>query len=399
MKQIIIYTLIALYFLSCSENRNNTTKQNTEITIKIPETKGKTYNIDDIYSSFSYIKLNTNDSTLLRSIKKVKICDTLIFIYDRSNVFIFNKEGVFINKINKGKGPGECLRPLNFTISPFNELEVLDNGNTIKVYSLTGKFKRKYNLHKWDIINFEHLNDSIILLFKGRYSKTEKHLLFAYNTNKELVIKSYFTQKDYTKGLLNGGASLYNKTFQQTPEGVLLTTSLPDNNIYLIDNDLNLRIKYHINFSSKGIPDNFFTNYTKKGRKDYKKLKTADFIHTISNFHLFHDYTKFYFTGYRGTRGNIFIGNLENNDSIMIINRTLIVDKIPIQPIGSMIGFYQNHVVSQIMPDILIEFFDKAKKDLSKSDFNELITKYPFIYRLSKEVKEEDNPIICFCEI
>lgn len=68
---------------------------------------------DSLYfSNYQMIFLETNDSSLIKDISKIVICDDKIFISDitQNQIFAFNPEGQFLYSLFKqGRGPGECI--------------------------------------------------------------------------------------------------------------------------------------------------------------------------------------------------------------------------------------------------------------------------------------------------
>lgn len=91
-----------------------------------------TYRIDfknstptvDFIDKVELIELETNDSSLIKSIRKIEYYNDLIYIFDHDQriVVIFDKEGKHINTINnKGQGPEEYLDINDFGIDRFSD--------------------------------------------------------------------------------------------------------------------------------------------------------------------------------------------------------------------------------------------------------------------------------------
>ena len=68
----------------------------------------------------------------------------------KNQIFIFNREGQFISKINrKGRGPEEYMSISDLAINPFNGcLEILDPWGKLLAFDLNGKYLHSFRLPK-----------------------------------------------------------------------------------------------------------------------------------------------------------------------------------------------------------------------------------------------------------
>lgn len=94
-------------------------------------------------SSYYFIKIQ--DSTLLGNISKICLKNDQVYIADGFSLFILDKSGNLIKKLNKvGRAQGEYLEISDFAI--VGECIVILDGEQKKVlmYSLSGQFIRSY---------------------------------------------------------------------------------------------------------------------------------------------------------------------------------------------------------------------------------------------------------------
>ena len=134
----IAYLLIML-LLSCSNaNQNHTNKVEASdknssaidsaergklsdfIEIKVDDQyPSRTIEMEDI-AEVRYVPLETTDQSLIQGIHKMATSDDKIVICDlvQNTIFIFDKDGHFINSINKeGSGPQEYSAIHNFAVN------------------------------------------------------------------------------------------------------------------------------------------------------------------------------------------------------------------------------------------------------------------------------------------
>lgn len=79
--------------------------------------------IDSLVAEWDTLRLEAFSESLLSGINKVEVTDDKLYILDGSSslLFIFNKEGDYINKIsNQGQGPREYIRIFDFEVDKIN---------------------------------------------------------------------------------------------------------------------------------------------------------------------------------------------------------------------------------------------------------------------------------------
>jgi len=141
--------IILLLMVSCNSKKENknilTTAKIKPINININVEKQikKSLFIDDLVNEVKYIPLQTTPQSLIGSIDKIEVTDSLIFILDAGQnqaLFIFDHKGNFINKIaNQGKGPSEYVKILDFNYcKQDHSLMICDINRKILKFDING---------------------------------------------------------------------------------------------------------------------------------------------------------------------------------------------------------------------------------------------------------------------
>ncbi len=128
--------------------------------INFPDETITTINIDSLsidnadagITKIEYIPLETNSDCILGEVSKILFKDSLFFVFDlikAKSLFIFNRDGSFYNKFdNKGRGPEECLMPMDFCLDDSANVYIFDIGSSkIVKYSIDGKFIAEYKVN------------------------------------------------------------------------------------------------------------------------------------------------------------------------------------------------------------------------------------------------------------
>ena len=223
--------------------------------------KGMPTKISEYADEIQYCFLETTDECLIDKIDKVMVDDSLIFIFNKKQFFVFNISGKFERIIGKmGKGPGEYLRIMDFTINADDDLIYIFDSDQRKVIS--------YNYFGELGIEFK-LNSSPTCIA----SLNNEFLIFSW-------VKPDFIGNDnygFSKYTMNG--NLISKMFNR--EGENAESSMPSTFLtrlnYYCDSltywEINLDTIYRINESGKIIP---------RYRIDYKRNTQSKDMNKIS---------------------------------------------------------------------------------------------------------------------
>ena len=91
-------------------------------------TKSKPRPNNDIFKTIRYIPLETRDDVLISGVDKILYSNSCFYILDSNSIFIFDKNGKFINCISKvGNGPREYLGINCFDLDKDGNVYIYDN--------------------------------------------------------------------------------------------------------------------------------------------------------------------------------------------------------------------------------------------------------------------------------
>ena len=97
MKLSIITLLLILLLCGCSTHPQN--ENGKFIRIDIENSANNPFNLSNLSKEVSYIKLETNDSCLINSIKAIFYIDNQIIIRDNNSILFFDNTGKFQYKM------------------------------------------------------------------------------------------------------------------------------------------------------------------------------------------------------------------------------------------------------------------------------------------------------------
>lgn len=169
-ESITCLIIVLLFLLSgCNNPRNNNNNKEAIPTIKVPDVGAQdglyVENIDGLFDTIQFIRLETDSNCLIGEIMKIEFFEEKFFILDSDvtkTLFCFDRNGGFLFKINNiGKGPGEFISPVDFSINDQKkELSLLDVGSQkIITYNLNGTFIKEINyVDKFGAIDISHLH-------------------------------------------------------------------------------------------------------------------------------------------------------------------------------------------------------------------------------------------------
>ena len=119
--------------------------------VVVPE-KTEAWELSSHIASYRYIHLETTPSSLLGSITKLCVADSLLFVFDRANrlVLRFSDTGAFLGSVGTlGKGPGEYVNISDISLDRYRkEICLLDlDGGKLNFYDYDGRFLRSQPLY------------------------------------------------------------------------------------------------------------------------------------------------------------------------------------------------------------------------------------------------------------
>lgn len=390
--KILIYFLLVLFIVGCNDK---STKQIPLDTIKV--FNNDTAHYEDIFKGTEIIFLETNSNCLISKISQLYFFSNKIFVLDQNtkNIFVFNNEGHFLNKIGtKGNGPGEYIRPLNFIISKRDSL--------LKVYDSAGKKILSYNF------NGEFIGEIYINKYLSSFGEWNNGLsgywgYLAGDLNEEIREK----QKESIKFIRfdSTGREIQAYEGDKVVDNLYLKdcyiTSENNNRIYFVEpysdkifsfNGEKVIPIHHIDFSGNFIPPNYLKKITKLNSKE---SSSANEVNELINRYVFfflrffeNDNWIYCYTPFKGTS---IIHNKITKKEITFHNQ-------PFKKNGYETFFWplllsENRIYSAPNPS---ELFDLLK-DSGRQKYSE--ERILSLRKLLKNVNENDNPIIFIYDI
>ena len=139
MKIKYLIISLAIIVLGCEKNSHEDIEI-IDITMGL-KAKNEAFRLSRIAERIEYIFLETKEECLINNIDKIMIDDDQVFIFNKKQFFIFYTSGLFKRSIgNFGRGPGEYLRIMDFTINTDdNEIYIYDSDQKkVIVYDYEG---------------------------------------------------------------------------------------------------------------------------------------------------------------------------------------------------------------------------------------------------------------------
>jgi hypothetical protein len=347
------------------------------------ELKEQSFDFGKLIKSIKFIPLQTNRNSLISNIEHIIITDSHIYIGNDdilNNVLIFDKEGKYINKIERGQGPTEILKLNAIVYDKIREELIVKHYYFLSFYTKDGQFKRKEKI-PFNAISFTIIEDGYLFYIENGIDNT--HMGYPCNyqiliTDRQFRVKAKGYPYNLAEDIRYGG-----KYIHVNNEKINLTFVFKDTVYQYIDNTI--KTKYCIDISKKKIP--------------YGILKTAsgpEFASTIRN----HDY--YYFLGrFEETDDHIFVAY--SNDYIrkrieLFIDKTTnnitggtehthFLSDFP--GLSTPIAVKDNYFISFIQPYNFIQYLNILNNpSIAKEDIEKL-----------KKLVEDDNPVLILYDL
>lgn len=163
----MLYASLSLS-ISCNHLSNSAEADYSNVTqIQYDEKAENFVLIDQIVDRCSFVRLTSEQPSLIGKIDQLILCDSFIVVVDKriaKSIFVFNHEGKFLNRISRlGNGPGEYLLINHVAINDNNQVCILDNIKArVTLFDISGKFISSQDL-PFKSVKMEFLgNDNIL---------------------------------------------------------------------------------------------------------------------------------------------------------------------------------------------------------------------------------------------
>jgi hypothetical protein len=218
-----------------------------------------------IASKIEYIFLETSDECLIDKIDKILIDDDQVFIFNKKQFFVFYSNGKFKNSVGSyGKGPGEYLRIMDFTINTNeNEIYIYDSDQQkIIVFNYEGNFICEFKVEGYPTCLTCYNNEFIYVSYvRPDFIGNDYYGISIYSLRGRLIKKIFNRSDEHFD--------------HSTP-----STSLTRLNYYsdtLTFWEINLDVIYKITETDKIIPRYQISYKTNQDDKDMSKIERNNF--------------------------------------------------------------------------------------------------------------------------
>lgn len=165
----------------------------------------KMVSLSQMASDVQYIKLETNASSLLNNIQKLKFffADSLIFVQNGSQVLKFSVNGKFIKKITyPGRGPGETGLIKCVSLIPDKRILVVHQRDKLLYFSFNGELLKTVTVPYHQEIKV--LNDSRFIAHDPATNGSERYIFILTSDHGDTIstVKNYTTWKKGYAGTL-----------------------------------------------------------------------------------------------------------------------------------------------------------------------------------------------------
>ena len=284
------FLLFITLLLSCS-------KQDNTIVIHPLDSSSDSFSIRTVRT----IKLSNDSKALIGYIDKLLVHKNYVYVLDKkkvSSLLIFDLKGDLVNRIPRGKGPGELVSVISFGI--INEkLVILDNFD-MKHYSLNGQFEYSIKMPEgWYAWSFLEIDDNKVLIHGSASleNSMQPEFMDEYHLVDDKFSKCFgsysILKKDFIGFMGDQPASSYN--------GRVLVSAIPYNFLYeLAGTEFNK--KYFVDFEGF----NFLDSEIEKGSQNFKSLYMSGKRYgRIDNIIENQSFIHFSYWAWIGDKGNI----------------------------------------------------------------------------------------------
>ncbi len=137
----------------------------------------------------------------------------LIYLYDSNHgILVFTRSGKHLRKIGKkGRGPGEYVFGHTFTVDPTSGSVYVQDLNSIKVYSSSGKYIRSFSVKEFngsiDFLDF--FNNNLFVSFNLQYGNDFKYEWMFLDTLGNIISKKDRSIPIIKSNFLAGGGTFF----------------------------------------------------------------------------------------------------------------------------------------------------------------------------------------------
>lgn len=248
--------------VACLTSCNNDHIENVESlknleVIKVREDEKFPRRFSDIFSDWKLIPLETKPESLIGNIRRISVFKSNYYILDRqtNSVFIFNRDGKFLNKLQRlGNRTGQYLGLMDFTIDKEKNQIILYSHKPMKLlfFDLSGNFLKEERLQ--DLKNNLSLSGKNLLFTNVTHGDNYLLSLTDLETGQERKILSLMKNSKYFEDFYGSSPTI--------TKGFTTSISFPYSDTLYEAKDDRVLAKYKIDFGNKQLPDDLIKKKT-----------------------------------------------------------------------------------------------------------------------------------------
>jgi hypothetical protein len=402
-KKVRIFLIAAtlIIFIKCI-NKNEIQSDSIK-TIKIDfDNVIEELSIKELFTDIRIVKLETNHEALFDEANKVVTTSDHIYITDGVSITLFTIDGKFKKKFNnQGRGPGEYSGISDFIIDEHNKkIEILNSERQkVLIYDMDFNFIDEYFVKRF-AMNFAMLDNGIRLFHCGNDASGNS------KNKKMLVFRNGKKSDEFLPIDMNRYRFLHYRRFDFISyyKNSLSFTDAHCNSIYSYNGE-NFQVKYLIDIGDKSIPEKV---YSAKAYNDIAEFTLAALMGSGYAYGIFNylESENFLFFKYeerikdrKSQYGKLVPTSVlycKQTDNSTLFKR--IVDDFNFKSkteINKFISFFSQHngEITYLIPAYeFIEMYENSELN-SKDNRIEGLKDFPAT-EIYQKTKQDDNPIL-----
>lgn len=366
----------------------------------------ETFNLEEIYSKFHLIPLETTEECLLREIDKVIFFEK-IFILDNTKtaLYCYNADGKFLFKIDRrGKSINEYYEISDFTINREDSLLIIMDLNTQKLleFDLNGNFVQANEIkNNLPSIKVAHFSDNTYLVARYNAYKegvTTRNCVHLIDDNGNVISENISYSPEWDNYLMSTfGLGYYRDN--------IIFPNFTDASIYEFNKKESISYpKYTLDFGSKSINTDILKKLKAKSLERNTNSASARINKTISQINelgyvvgpteAYETEDYLYFKAlYKGKE--VFGFYCKSNGKVIFNENYEVKNNIP-ELFGSNIvsTFADKYFIGVFYPSDFTIRLDRARKELGEIEFASILENDETLKTLISKIEINDNPLL-----
>ncbi|GAB1472737.1 hypothetical protein MASR2M69_01780 [Bacteroidota bacterium] len=422
---VIITISIIIFTYSCT-NKKGALKSDGPEKVKVIDLEsaigtGKIVDLSDVAHEIRYVKLETNDSSLIGRFMSVFYENERIYVFSRWVLKVFDKDGKFLFKFDrKGRGPQEYIdvrqiRIMSGTGNIMVQTRSVDTLGKLIIYDKDGNYSYKIKLPYNNSMNpskvIENDDNLFVAVVNPNFNDSIQQTAFVYDSLFNIInsipnpssIENKTGNNQFIKVSVNGITK--NFAIFKSPDLYRFKDHIrilfyENDNIFSFDANLNYAPAFHINYG-KYRNESSESNSTKSGK--HISQETNYFIESEENLILqfnLNDYCQEPYEIAHSNKNGTSI--FKYRDSYALYNKKTGSFTLMNQPAKNMLGFREDikngppFLPTSISSDFQACALFTASQIIEYAQTNDVKGE---LKEIVKGLKDTDNPIVAIARM